>query len=215
MLGGASHPHLVVTSLGELGDNLLEVEIAVALLVDELAHLIGKEDKAVIIALVFQIGGKLHTEAVDAHVRITLDDALPDAVHRERWGQFLGNVEHPVQLVIDEVGCRARVVPVFAFLGDTLLESLEHAFLLEWLFEVLCQGDVELVEATLTVELVPEDMKESLLLVGGVVIARFEVEDAGVDGGTLQPVANGEQLLIVEVEVVLVIERVDGFHRFQ
>ena len=215
LLGGTSHPHLVVASLGELGDNLLEVEIAVALLVDELAHLIGKEDKAVIIALVFQIGGKLHAEAVDAHIGIALDDALADAVHGECRRQLLGYVEYPVQLVVDEVGSHARVVPVGTFLGDTLLEGFEHTFLLKWLFEVLCQGDVELVEATLAVELVPEDMKESLLLVGGVVVARFEVEDASVDGGTLQPVGDGEQLIIVEAEVVLVIERINGFHRFQ
>ena len=55
-------------------------------------------------------------------------------------------------------------------------------------------------------------MKESLLLVCRVVVAGFQVEDAGVDGGTLQPVGDGEQLFVIETEVVLLIERVDGFY---
>ena len=55
-------------------------------------------------------------------------------------------------------------------------------------------------------------MQESLLLVGRVVVARFEIEDAGVDSGTFQPVGYREQLLIVEVDVVLLIEWVDSLH---
>ena len=76
----------------------------------------------------------------------------------------------------------------------------------------MSQGDIELVEATLAVELIPEHMQECFLLVSGVVVARFEVEDAGVDGGTFQPVGYREQLLIVEADVVLLIERVDSLH---
>ena len=76
----------------------------------------------------------------------------------------------------------------------------------------MSQGDIEFIEATLAVELIPEYMQESLLLVGGVVVARFEIEDAGVDSGTFQPVGYREQLLIVEADVVLLIKWVDSLH---
>ena len=55
-------------------------------------------------------------------------------------------------------------------------------------------------------------MKESLLLVCRVVVAGFQVEDAGVDGGTLQPVGDGKQLIVIEIEVVLLVEWVDGLY---
>ena len=55
-------------------------------------------------------------------------------------------------------------------------------------------------------------MKESLLLVCRVIVAGFQVEDAGVDGGTLQPVGDREQLVVIEIEVVLLVEWVDGFY---
>ncbi len=215
LLGGASHPYLIIASLREFGDNLLQVEITVALLVDKLTHLVGKENQAIVIALIFQVGSQFHTEAVDAHVGVALDDALTDTVYGECRSQFLGNVEHPVQLVVDEVGSHAGVVPVATFFGDALLEGFEYALLCQRLFKILRQSDVEFIEASLAVELVPEDMEECLLLVGGVVVAGFEVEDAGVDGGTLQPVGDRCQLLIVETEIVLFVEWVNGFHGFK
>ena len=58
-------------------------------------------------------------------------------------------------------------------------------------------------------------MKESLLLVCRVVVAGFQVENAGVDSGTLQPVGDREQLIVIEIEVVLLIEWVDGFYGCQ
>ena len=212
LLGGTCHPYLVLTCLGEFGDNLLKVEVAVTFLVDELAHFIGKKNQTVVIALVFEVGGQFHTEAVDAEYGVALDDALAYAIHRECRCQFLGNVEHPVQFVVYEVGSHTGVIPVAPFLGYTLLESFKHTLFLQGLFEVLSQGDIELIEATLAVELIPEYMQESLLLVGRVVVARFEIEDAGVDGGTFQPVGYREQLLIVEADVVLLIEWVDSLH---
>ena len=212
LLGSTSHPYLVVASLRELGDNLLEVEIAVTFLVDELAHLIGKENQTVVIALVLQVGSQFHTEAVDAHIGVTLDDALTDAIYREGRGKLFGNIQHPIQLVVNQVGSHTWVVPVATFLGNALLEGFEYALLGKRLFQVLCQGDIELVEATLAVELIPEYVKESLLLVCRVVVAGFQVEDAGVDGGTLQPVGDGEQLIVIETEVVLLVEWVDGFY---
>ena len=215
LLGSTSHPYLVVASLREFGDNLLEVEITVTLLVDKLAHLIGKENQTVVIALVLQVGSQFHTEAVDTHIGVSLDDALTDAIYGEGRGKLLGNIQHPIQLVVNQVGSHAWVVPVATFFGNALLEGFEHAFLGKRLFQVLCQGDIELVEATLAVELIPEYVKESLLLVCRVVVAGFQVEDAGVDGGTLQPVGDGEQLVVIETEVVLLVEWVDGFYSIE
>ena len=215
LLGGTSHPYLVVASLREFGDNLLEVEITVTLLVDELAHLIGKEDKTIVIALIFQIGSQFHTEAVDAHIGVSLDDALTDAIYRKGRGKLFGNIQHPIQFVVNQVGSHTRVVPVATFLSNALLEGFEYALFGKRLFQVLCQGDIKLVEATLAVELIPEYVKESLLLVCRVVVAGFQVEDAGVDGGTLQPVGDREQLVVIETEVVLLIEWVDGFYGCQ
>ena len=212
LLGSTSHPYLVVASLREFGDNLLEVEIAVTFLVDELAHLIGKENQTVVITLVLQIGSQFHTEAVDAHIGVTLDDALTDAIYREGRGKLFSNIQHPIQFVVNQVGSHAWVVPVATFLSNALLEGFEHAFLGKRFFQVLSQGDIELVEATLAVEFIPEYVKESLLLVCRVVVAGFQVEDAGVDGGTLQPVGDREQLVVIETEVVLLVERVDGFY---
>ena len=212
MLGSTSHPYLVVASLREFGDNLLEVEIAVTFLVDELTHLIGKENQTVVIALILQIGSQFHSEAVDAHIGVSLDDALTDAIYREGRGKLLGNIQHPIQLVVNQVGSHTWVVPVSTFLGNALLEGFEYALFGKRLFQVLCQSDIELVEATLAVELIPEYVKESLLLVCRVVVAGFQVEDAGVDGGTLQPVGDGEQLVVIETEVVLLVEWVDGFY---
>ena len=215
MLGGTSHPYLVVASLREFGDNLLEVEIAVTFLVDELAHLIGKEDKTIVIALVLQIGSQFHTEAVDAHIGVALDDTLTDAIYRKGRGKLLCNIQYPIQLVVNQVGSHTWVVPVATFLSNALLEGFEHAFLGKRLFQVLCQSDIELIEATLAVELIPEYVKKSLLLVCRVVVAGFQVENAGVDSGTLQPVGDGEQLVVIETEVVLLVERVDGFHSIE
>ena len=212
MLGGTSHPYLVVASLREFGDNLLEVEIAVTFLVDELAHLIGKEDKTIVIALVLQIGSQFHTEAVDAHIGVALDDTLTDAIYRKGRGKLLCNIQYPIQLVVNQVGSHTWVVPVATFLSNALLEGFEHAFLGKRLFQVLCQSDIELIEATLAVELIPEYVKKSLLLVCRVVVAGFQVENAGVDSGTLQPVGDGEQLVVIEIEVVLLVEWVDGFY---
>ena len=96
LLCSTSHPYLVVASLRELGDNLLEVKIAVTLLVDELAHLIGKENKTIVIALILQVGSQFHSEAVDAHIGVSLDDALTDAIYGESRGKFLGNIQYPV-----------------------------------------------------------------------------------------------------------------------
>ena len=215
LLGGTSHPYLVVASLREFGDNLLEVEITVTFLVDELTHLIGKENQTVVIALIFQIGSQLHTEAVDAHIGVALDDALTDAIYRKGRSKFLGNIEYPIQLVVNQVGSHSWVVPVATFLGNALLKGFENTLLGKRLFQVLCQGDIELIEATLAVELIPENVKESLLLVCRVVVAGFQVENAGVDSGTLQPVGDREQLVVIETEVVLLIEWVDGFYGCQ
>ena len=134
MLGSTSHPYLVVASLREFGDNLLEVEIAVTLLVDELTHLIGKENKTVVIALVLQVGSQFHTEAVDAHIGIALDDTLTDAIYRKGRGKFLGNIQYPIQLIVYQVGSHARVVPISTFLGNALLEGFEYTFFSERLF---------------------------------------------------------------------------------
>ena len=215
LLGSTSHPYLVVASLREFGDNLLEVEITVTLLVDELAHLIGKENKTIVIALIFQIGSQFHTEAVDAHIGVSLDDAFTNAIYRKGRGKLFSNIQYPIQLVVNQVSSHTWVIPVATFLSDALLEGFEHAFLGKRLFQVLCQGDIELIEATLAVELIPEYVKESLLLVCRVVVAGFQVEDAGVDGGTLQPIGDGKQLVVIETEVVLLVERVDGFYCFQ
>ena len=212
LLGSTSHPYLVVASLRELGDNFLEVEITVTLLVDELAHLIGKENKTVVIALVLQVGSQFHTEAVDAHIGVSLDDALTDAIYGESRGKFLGNIKNPIQLIVYQVGSHTWVVPVATFFSNALLEGLEYALFGKRLFQILCQGDIELVEATLAIELIPEYVKESLLLVCRVIVAGFQVEDAGVDGGTLQPVGDREQLVVIEIEVVLLVEWVDGFY---
>ena len=212
MLCSTSHPHLIVASLREFGDNLLEVEITVTLLVDELAYLIGKENKTVVIALVLQVGSQFHTEAVDAHIGVALDDALTDAIYRKGRSKFLGNIQYPIQLVVNQVGSHTWVVPVATFLGNAFLEGFEYSLLGKRLFQVLCQGDIELVEATLAVELIPEYVKESLLLVCRVVVAGFQIEDAGVDSGTLQPVGDREQLVVIEIEVVLLVERVDGLY---
>ena len=145
LLGSTCHPYLVLTCLGEFGDNLLKVEVAVTFLVDELAHFIGKKNQTVVIALVFEVGGQFHTEAVDAEYGVALDDALAYAIHRECRCQFLGNVEHPVQFVVYEVGSHTRVIPVASLLSYTLLESFKHTFFLQGLFEVLSQGDIELM----------------------------------------------------------------------
>ena len=101
MLGSTSHPYLVVASFREFGNNLLEVEITVTLLVDELAHLIGKENKTIVIALVLQVGSQFHTEAVDAHIGVAFDDALTDAIYGKGRGKLLGNIEYPIQLVVN------------------------------------------------------------------------------------------------------------------
>ena len=215
LLSSTSHPYLVVASFREFGDNLLEVEITVTFLVDELTHLIGKENQTVVIALVLQVGSQFHTEAVDAHIGVSLDDALTDAIYREGRGKLFGNIQNPIQLVVNQVGSHTWVVPIATFLGNAFLEGFEYAFLGKRLFQVLCQGDIELVEATLAVELIPEYVKESLLLVCRVVVAGLQVEDAGVDGGTLQPVGDGEQLFVIETEVVFLIEWVDGFYGCQ
>ena len=82
LLGSTCHPYLVLTCLGEFGDNLLKVEVAVTFLVDELAHFIGKKNQTVVIPLVFEVRGQFHTEAVDAEYGIALDDALTYAIHR-------------------------------------------------------------------------------------------------------------------------------------
>ena len=215
MLGGTSHPYLVVASLREFGDNLLEVEIAVTFLVDELAHLIGKENKTVVIALVLQVGSQFHSEAVDAHIGVALDDALTDAIYGESRGKFLGNIKNPIQLIVYQVGSHTWVVPVATFLGNAFLEGFENTLLGKRLFQVLCQGDIELIEATLAVELIPEYVKESLLLVCRVIVAGFQIEDTGIDGGTLQPVGDRKQLIVIEIEVVLLVERVDVFYSIE
>ena len=212
MLSSTSHPYLVVASFREFGNNLLEVEITVTLLVDELAHLIGKENKTIVIALIFQIGSQFHTEAVDAHIGVSLDDAFTNAIYRKGRGKLFSNIQYPIQLVVNQVSSHTWVIPVATFLSNALLEGFEHAFLGKRLFQVLCQGDIELIEATLAVELIPEYVKESLLLVCRVVVAGFQVEDAGVDSGTLQPVGDREQLVVIEIEVVLLVKWVDGFY---
>ena len=212
LLGSTSHPYLVVASLREFGDNLLEVEITVTLLVDELAHLIGKEYKTIVIALVLQVGSQFQTEAVDAHIGVSLDDALTDAIYRKGRGKLLSNIQHPIQLVVNQVSSHTWVIPVATFFGNAFLEGFEYALLGKRLFQILCQGDIELIEATLAVELIPEYVKEGLLLVCRVVVAGFQVEYAGVDGGTLQPVGDREQLIVIEIEVVLLVEWVDSFY---
>ena len=212
LLGSTSHPYLVVASLREFGDNLLEVEITVTLLVDELAHLIGKENQAVVIALILQVGSQFHTEAVDAHIGVSLDDALTDAIYREGRGKLFSNIKNPIQLVVNQVGSHTWVVPVATFLGNAFFEGFENTLLGKRLFQVLCQGDIKLIEATLAVELIPEYVKESLLLVCRVIVAGFQIEDAGVDGGTLQPVGNREQLIVIKIEVVLLVKWIDGFY---
>ena len=215
LLGSTSHPYLVVASLREFGDNLLEVEIAVTLLVDELAHLIGKENKTIVIALILQVGSQFHSEAVDAHIGVSLDDALTDAIYRKGRGKLFGNIQHPIQLVVNQVGSHTWVVPVATFLGNALLEGFEYALFGKRFFQVLCQGDIELIESTLAVELIPEYVKESLLLVCRVIVTGFQIEDAGVDSGTLQPVGDREQLIVIEIEIVLLVEWIDVFYSIE
>ena len=128
-----------MASLGKLGDDLLQVEIAVALVVDELRHLIGQKDKAVVVVLVFQVGVELHAEAIDADSRVTVDDALADTFLVKSRCKLTGNVEHHAKLIVYDVCRITGVVPVAAKIGNTLLELLENAFLLQGLLKVLSQ----------------------------------------------------------------------------
>ena len=59
LLSCTSYPNLVITGFGELGDDFLQVQVAVTLLVDELANFIGQHNQAVVIAFILQIGSQL------------------------------------------------------------------------------------------------------------------------------------------------------------
>ena len=171
LLSGTSNPDLISTSLGKLCDDLLKIEVSVPFAVDELAHLIGKHDKTVVFSLVLEERRELGCKAVDAHVGVTTDDPLSDALLVEGRGELYGDVKNPVKLLVDDVSSYARIVPVgISLLKDPLLERLEYALLRERLLKVLRKSDIELVESSLAVELVPEHVKERLLLVCGVVV---------------------------------------------
>ena len=58
-------------------------------------------------------------------------------------------------------------------------------------------------------------MQECFLLIGRVVVTGFEIEDAGVDGCTFQPVGNTQYGIIITTDIVVIVHWVDGFHCFQ
>ena len=209
MLSRTSHPDLIFTSLREFGDDFLQVQIAVTLLVDKLAHLIGQHNQTVVIALVLQIGRQFRTETVDADIGVTPQNALTDAFFVKSRSQFASNVKHHAQLIVNHICCFAWIIPVTAFISNTLLELLKHTLFLQGLFEILSQREVELIKTTLAVELIPEYVQEGFLLIRRVVVTRFEVEDTSVDGGTFQPVGDAQYGIIVTADIVVLVHRIN------
>ena len=180
---------------------------------DELAHLINEEEQAVVLVLLlvdklFQ----LCAESLRTDILLVVHDGLANRVNRNDGHQFLGYLQD----VVEHDGGKhtGLIVPIEAFVSKTLLEVAEQSCAVEYLFEVLRQGEVEGIVATKAVELVPEHLREDFLLVGICVVNGTDVEQHHINIGFGEPC--GQLVHVINGDCTLGVadgQRVTLFHR--
>ena len=101
--------------------------------------------------------------------------------------EFDCGVYDHLQGLVHQVGSLAGIVPIATHFGNGFLKLLQQSTFHQRLFQKLRQGEVELVQSTFAVKLIPKHLQESLFLVGSRIVGSFKVEDACINGGYLEP----------------------------
>ena len=165
--------------------NFLKIQVSVFVLIDKLRHLISKKNKTVVLPLIFQPRIQFASEVLDTHIGVTIEYPETYALKIQRRSEIFCNVKYPLEFVIHKVGCIG--IPVSTFFCNPLLEGFKYTFLLKGLFKMLGKCDVEFVESSQFIELIPEHMQKHDLIVGRIVFRRFKIKDPCVYFSPFQP----------------------------
>ena len=145
------------------------------MLTDELADLIDEEQQTEVAVLLgidvfFHFRGKRFHRNID----VIVEDSGADNIRSQSRVNLFGHLQGKVKATGSKAGYVA--LPIIAFALDILLKLLELAIVVEGFLQILSQGEVERVVATLGIELIPEDGGESRGLVGIGIVNVADVE---------------------------------------
>ena len=185
LLGGAAYPDAAIGGLAKPGYYLLQLKQQLFAVAYELADLIHKEEKTVVVGFVSKIVLDFGTESFGSEGDGVALDILVDRVIGKAGLYGFGNLN---QFVESGDGKGLGIIfPVISSGLQSFLEGVQFAVFCERTLQVLSQGNVELVEAAEGVELFPQRLGEGGTVSSVAIHFSTDVEKDAVYLGVLEP----------------------------